>query len=92
MKLEPNNVHARMELGMLYEKQGRVNCAKKLYTECLKIDPKDEYVKVVVGNFYINQGNVVKAKKLFLDCIKLKISFKRNRRNKKEKQTGFYNI
>ncbi len=71
IKLDPNNVHARLELGKLYAKQGREEDAEKLFQEYMTLDPNNVHARLELGKLYAKQGREEEAEKLFQEYMTL---------------------
>ena len=71
MKIAPNNVHARLELGKLYAGQGKTQEAEKLFQEYMKIAPNNVHARLELGKLYAGQGKTQEAEKIFQECMKI---------------------
>ena len=71
LKLDPNNVHARLELGKLYASQGKDKEAEKLFQECMQLDSNNVHARLELGKLYASQGKDKEAEKLFQECMQL---------------------
>ena len=71
IKLDKNNVHARLELGKLYVTQGKEAEAEKLFKEIIELDSKDLYARLELGKLYVKQGKEAEAEKLFKERMQL---------------------
>ena len=71
IKLDKNNLCARLELGKLYVKQGKEEEAEKLFTECIKLDLNNLYAMLELGKLYVKQGKEKEAERLFLERLKI---------------------
>ena len=71
MELDPKNVHARLEVGTLYVKQGKEAEAEKLFQECIELDPKNVHARLELGLLYKKQGRLEEALKMLNECGEL---------------------
>ena len=71
MSLDPNNIHARLELGKLYSKQGKETEAEELFQEIMQLDPKNVHARLELGKLYAKQGKEAEAENLFKEYMEL---------------------
>ena len=71
IKLDSNNLHARLELGKMYVFQGKEQEAEKLFVECIKLDSNNVHARLELGKMYVKQDKEQEAEKLFLEYMKL---------------------
>ena len=71
IKLDKNNIRARLELGKLYVKQGKEAEAEKLFKKRMQLDPNNVHARLELGKLYAKQGKEAEAEKLFQECIEL---------------------
>ena len=71
IKLDKNNIRARLELGKLYVKQGKEAEAEKLFKKRMQLDPNNVHARLELGKLYAKQGKEAEAEKLFKECIEL---------------------
>ena len=65
LDLDPNNVHARLELGKLYAGQGKVQEAESLFKECMQKKSNDVYARLELGKLYAEQGKTELSKEMY---------------------------
>ena len=71
IKLDKNNIRARLELGKLYVKQGKEAEAEKLFKKRMQLDPNNVHARLELGKLYAKQGKEAEAEKLFKEVIEL---------------------
>ena len=62
-------------LGLLYEKKGKLNLAKKSYENSLKIEPDNSTYAYNIGNIYLKEDNYRKAISFYEKAITLDSEF-----------------
>lgn len=64
LRLDPKNVHARLELGKLYASQGKEAEAEELFKEYMELDPKNVHATLELKKLYIKQGREEETDKI----------------------------
>jgi tetratricopeptide (TPR) repeat protein len=64
-QLDPKNVQAYLQLGKVYEAQGRGDLATASYQKALDLQPKFAPLATLVGNSYLEKGDLQDAQKYY---------------------------
>ena len=72
IKLDSNNLHARLELGKMYVFQGKEQEAEKLFVECIKLDSNNVHARLELGKMYVKQGKDEETENCIDDAKKVK--------------------
>jgi Flp pilus assembly protein TadD len=61
LALNPGDIEAMLDLGSIYETQGRADRAEAMYRLALSVDPKDADVHVRLGLVLLHRGDEAEA-------------------------------
>jgi len=70
IKIEPNNIEARVGLAKAYQKTGKLDDAEKILNEAIGINPKKVDPYLELAELYISENNLVDAIKILTDGYK----------------------
>lgn len=71
LRKDPNNVHALLQLGIVYAKAGELDESFKLFTKGLKIAPEDASLHNSLGNVQYLNGQDAEAEQSYLKAAEL---------------------
>jgi tetratricopeptide (TPR) repeat protein len=71
LRLEPRNVAALGNLGVIYSRTGRADQAITSYRRALELSPDDQAIVLNLGLLYLRQENYTRALPLFERVVKL---------------------
>jgi hypothetical protein len=69
LELNPRNDWAYLELGQLYEGQGRSQQAEECFKKALELNPNNDWVYIGLGRLYYNTGQIQQAEECFKKAL-----------------------
>jgi DNA-binding beta-propeller fold protein YncE len=71
LRKDPNNVHALLQLGIVYAKAGELDESFKLFTTAVRIAPEDASLHNGLGNVHYLNGQDTEAERSYLKAAEL---------------------
>jgi tetratricopeptide (TPR) repeat protein len=71
LRKDPDNVHALLQLGIIYAKAGELDEALKLFTKAAAIAPEDASLHNGLGNVHYLNGQDAEAERFYLKAVQL---------------------